>query len=308
MSSEKSLWGTFSGADHLRPRPFVSDVLLYDLLVLPVPDGDRELEGWSRLEREPRVQQQLIEILGECALPVPWSLTDWTDAEIRDEIYGGIVAMTQQVASGVGRHQDPGNPDDPAFMPTRSILAEDIGARKMWALAAGHEVEAVVAYGSYRDFQRDRGSLVEAAESGRQPVFTFRWSFFVPDNSERTNDDLLRDAVELARTDEISDWRAAVQRWRRNSVLKGESDTEALRDIEALIKEYGEAARKKKISVRTRWGFAVAAAAAGSAAAFVPLVDIPAAHFGLGSLVSQHGVPKRLQTAAMFHEARRRFS
>ncbi len=127
------------------------------------------------------------------------------------------------------------------------------------------EVEAVVAYGSYRDFEGDRGTLAQVAEPGRQPVFTFGWSFFVPSSSERTDDDLLREAVELAQTDEISAWRAAVQRWRRNSILKGESDAEALSLMEAMIAEYGQAARKRKIRVRLRWGFAVATAAAGAA-------------------------------------------
>ncbi len=41
-----SLWGTFSVVDHLRRRPFVADVLLYDRLVVPVPDGDEEVKRW----------------------------------------------------------------------------------------------------------------------------------------------------------------------------------------------------------------------------------------------------------------------
>jgi hypothetical protein len=35
------LWGTFSVRDHLEPRAFVADVLLYDRIVVPtLPDGD----------------------------------------------------------------------------------------------------------------------------------------------------------------------------------------------------------------------------------------------------------------------------
>jgi hypothetical protein len=56
------LWGTFSVADHIRPRPFVSDVLVYDRLLIPTPDAPDEArgveEGW-----QPNLQAQLIDIL-----------------------------------------------------------------------------------------------------------------------------------------------------------------------------------------------------------------------------------------------------
>ena len=38
-------WGTFAVDDHLGKRAFVADVLLYDRLVIPVPDA-RERERW----------------------------------------------------------------------------------------------------------------------------------------------------------------------------------------------------------------------------------------------------------------------
>lgn len=46
--NDVSLWGTFSVADHLRRRPFVADVLLYDRLIVPVPDGDDEVQRLRR--------------------------------------------------------------------------------------------------------------------------------------------------------------------------------------------------------------------------------------------------------------------
>jgi hypothetical protein len=40
-------WGTFSVTDHLGRRAFVADVILYDRLVIPVPDAEeRRLAGW----------------------------------------------------------------------------------------------------------------------------------------------------------------------------------------------------------------------------------------------------------------------
>ena len=38
------IWGTFSVSDHLRERPFVADLLLYDKSVVPVvPQNDEEV-------------------------------------------------------------------------------------------------------------------------------------------------------------------------------------------------------------------------------------------------------------------------
>jgi hypothetical protein len=161
-------------------------------------------------------------------------------------------------------------------MVTRQVLAEEFGSAKDRALLARipavNEVEAVVAYGSYRNFSSERGDILNGATPGGQPVFTFGWSFFVPSSSKRSDKDLLREAVELAHADEIRTWRAAVQRWRRNTILLGKSDDVALVDMEAMIADYRRAARRLKIEVRSRWGLAVAGAAAGTAAVFVPPV------------------------------------
>jgi len=327
--NDVSLWGTFSVADHLRRRPFVADVLLYDLLMVPVPDGDEETKRWHDRKRNPQLQRELLEIVGDLSVPIPWShqrRDQWAqrysetvqggtdEAMIRDDV-------TQAVALDANRINDARaaapaaagvpDPDDPAFLVTRQVLAEQFGSLKDRALLARiprvNEVEAVVAYGSYRKFSSERGNVLDEVTPDGPQVFTFGWSFFVPSSSKRSDKDLLREAVELAHTDEIHTWRAAVQRWRRNAILTGKSDDAALADMEAMIADYRRAAKLLKIEVRSRWGLAVATAAASAAAVFVPPVGIAAAIFGLGSLIPPHKIPKNLEAAAMFHEARRRF-
>jgi hypothetical protein len=253
MSTESALWGTFSVADHLRKHAFVSDVLLYDRLVVPVPESASEHERWQGLGRDPDLQQELLGIVGELAVPVPWSVErhrQWVaryaaiaapaeEPAVRDDLAQAVafdvrnVAQARRDATGP---QAPGvDPDDPGYLMTRMVLADEFGSVKDRALVARipriDEIEAVVAYGSYDAFARERGALTNEPAAGTQPVFTFGWSFLVPDNSQRSDDDLLRAAVELAHADEVSDWRAAVQRWRRDSLLRGQSDAEALRNM-----------------------------------------------------------------------------
>ena len=49
-------WGTFSVKDHLKPRAFVADVLLFDQLVIPRPATAKEL--YSEGQGEPSEDQR----------------------------------------------------------------------------------------------------------------------------------------------------------------------------------------------------------------------------------------------------------
>jgi hypothetical protein len=70
------LWGTFSVGDHLRRRPFLADVLLYDRLIVPTPpDGDKdEQERWRVMGWKPRRQQRILDLIdSEHIIKVPWT-------------------------------------------------------------------------------------------------------------------------------------------------------------------------------------------------------------------------------------------
>jgi hypothetical protein len=322
------LWGTFSVTDHLRDRPFVADVLLYDQLIVPVPDGDNERQRWRDIGRDPDLQDELLSIVGEdLILPVRWTLArhkEWaervgepagTDSEalVRDEVAQAVrfdAVNVEQSRRDVGPPAGPGDPDDPGYLMTRMILTDLRGLAEDQAIVRRiprvDEVDAVVAYGSYADFAEDRGELADNDEPGNQPVFMFQWQFFVPEDSRLSDKELLRRAVDLAHMDEVPAWRAALQRWRSNSVLKGKSDEEALREMEEMLRSYSEAARKLKIANAVRTGVAVAAAIGGAAAVLFPPAGATAL-FGLASLKQPKPVPKKLEAAAIFHEARRRF-
>jgi hypothetical protein len=331
--TDTSLWATFSVVDHLRSRPFIADVLLYDRLIVPVPDGPGEADRWREHNRDPDLQNRLLDIVGDLGVRIPWSLARhdlWAqryqqiNSEVVDEgairdgftqavgFDGNNVVAARRAKSPAVQLRRAEDPDDPALMVTRLVLAEEFGSRKDRLLLAHvptvDEVEAVAAYGSYSDFRRQRGDVVGGDVPGAQPVFTFEWSFFVPSSSQRSDEDLLREAVDLAHADEVVSWRAALQRWRRDTLLRGLSDPAALEEMEGLIADYRRAARRRKIHIRSRWGAAVAAAGAGVGAVFFPPAGIAAAVCGLGSLVRSPEVSTRLESAAMFHEARKRFS
>jgi hypothetical protein len=45
----KEVWATYSVRDHLAPKAFVADVMLYDRLVIPVPaeNDESHLAEWD---------------------------------------------------------------------------------------------------------------------------------------------------------------------------------------------------------------------------------------------------------------------
>jgi len=59
-------------ADHLAPNAFVADLILYDRLVVPVPDGD-DAERWERNGWDPQRQSALLAAAGPSILAVPWT-------------------------------------------------------------------------------------------------------------------------------------------------------------------------------------------------------------------------------------------
>lgn len=74
-------WGTFSVRDHVSDAPFVTEVLLYDRLVIPVPDPDdsQAVEYWKKENWQPELLTECLDVLrvktekdDGLALTVPW--------------------------------------------------------------------------------------------------------------------------------------------------------------------------------------------------------------------------------------------
>src|SRR5207249_4350453 len=86
-------------------------------------------------------------------------------------------------------------------------------------------VDAVVAYGSYSAFKRENDVGVAAPGPAPQNnlLNLFGWQFLVPKDSKRSDDEILKQAVELANTEEARQHRQAFHRWRRDVIQARES-------------------------------------------------------------------------------------
>jgi hypothetical protein len=174
------------------------------------------------------------------------------------------------------------------------------------------EVDAVAAYGSYQAFSKDHH--IGLAEIDSTPptnlLNVFGWEFLVPNDSELSDEDLLKQALEIASLEETKKHRRSFHEWRRDVILSGRSPQEASEEMEEIIQDYRSAVDRSKIPTVAKYAFAVVSAAADIAALVFPPLAAGSIFATLGSLVSESvegEVSENLKIAAMFHEARKRF-
>jgi hypothetical protein len=233
-----------------------------------------------------------------------------------DKIVGAIAGAVSTDVKIIAEHRDRRrlageDPDSRAQGVTRFVLAAEFGSRRDQALLKTvpntHAAEVVSAYGSYQDFRSRCGDVAIGPAPPGQEVLCFDWRMFVPADSRRSDVDLLREAVELAETDEVAGWRAALGQWRLEMAMKGVSTKAALANLDECTRGYAAAAKKRKIGTRARRGMAVMGVATGVAAVFVPPIGIASALCGLGSFIPVKGIPAKFEVGAMFHQAKRAF-
>jgi hypothetical protein len=299
-------WGTFSVADHLSPRAFVADVLLYDRLVIPVPD-DKERERWTQLGRLPEVLDRKLLILEQpsrrrpedsLVTRVPWTEDFRADLDRRYEderraAREGIADLSEGEAMDRGIVADwmkSGDPSTPEIVP---------------------------AYTSYAAMNTDWKPVSTAGDHVARPddrlAGVIGWEFFVPEDSALDDDGALAEAVELAQRKEFREARAEFHAFRRDATRQGASPKQFRREFETLLARYQEQTAKTKHRTRTLNAFVLVGASTSLVGAIaVPPLGIAAAALGLATIGVEKGwrSPRGTQQAralAMFHDAQKHF-
>jgi hypothetical protein len=269
----RRLWGCYSVADHLEPRPFVADLLLYDRLVIPVPSPD-DLGRWEE-HWDPALQLRLLDILGGFAERIEWSLP-----------------LREQFQS----EWSPGNAaldiDESPYGATRRIISEQLQAR----VAKEGDVRAVAVYAKPDSFDRewevtrtlpfirrktrvDPGVLREAAEPAppeQQELAKLVVTRLVVPDQGKTDEEVLKRTVELVSRDDVSKVRAAFH------ALIASLDAQELRsetivgEVEDMLDALNEAVRRHAKAQVARVGVHVLTATEGAAALLAPPVGLAA--------------------------------
>jgi hypothetical protein len=301
-------WGAFSVTDHLGPRAFVADVLLYDKLVIPVPEG-KERERWMQLGRQPEVLDRKLTILEE---PV-------RRARRNRESLVERFAWTEEFRNYI----------DSAF-PEARAMARKATTDRAWADSIDRGIlaarmrsgdystpEIVPAYTSYSAMESDLMPVTIPADQVARPndrlAGVIGWEFLVPDDPTQDDDSLLAEAVQLAQNKRFRDARGEFHSFRRSATSQGASPEQFRRRLESLILRYKEETARATRRTITLNAFAFMAASLSLAAAIaVPPVGIAAAAIGLvqvGANIGWRnpGSGQDNSTAAMFHDVRKHF-
>jgi hypothetical protein len=281
MLSQWQLWGAFSVLDHLPERAFVSDVLVYDRLIIPVP-VEGEDARWVR--RDPERQRIFLNVLKDGnpgrVVEIPWNNDH---REVRKS------RLAAQLAGDASIMRQERNLDTLAQEITRDVLKDYVHERReriqVLHGCPPQQVNIVAAYRKRDEFEEETG-IVEmrgrrSAEDGLLAGFV--WPFIVPNEDDRSDLDLLKRAVEFANEPKVQMYREAFHRWRADVILNEKHPHEAADELKESIQAYGEWVRKQKIRTRTQVACAVVAVAASVAGAIVPVVGLPVAGAALGA-------------------------
>ena len=245
-------WGTCSVKDHVSDAPLVSEVLLYDRLVVPIPAPDHraaEEQRWMDAGWRPDLLDACLSILGiktnekdGLALAVPWDGPKQERFTTRMSVSAAL--DTQR------KHPDQGYYNDP-FMMTRQLLGTDFkpalppGVTKAWAVASYPAIPA---------FNEE----LSAADPNKQVrlATVIRHRFLTPQDRDPKHE-LLKKAVELSTTPGFHEKRAALYRWQEDVIENDIAEDEAVVEMEKRLIKYNAAIEAAFSSVYQRFAFTV---------------------------------------------------
>jgi hypothetical protein len=295
-------WGTFSVKDHTRPRAFVTEVLLYDRLLIPNPPDLTERHRWADKDWKPARLAMCFELLKDRAIKVPWD-------QQRQKTYKSRLAATR--AAGHDARSLVEEQELPYEL-TRLILTDKESLPK---LPEGvDDVRPVAAYPSLRAFKTDVEDRKKPAREGTLGI-VLAHEFLVPDDDDsRSDQELLEEAVELAKSRDFGEKRASWYRWQEKVIRHGLSTDDAVNEMKDYYNDYRKAIKKKKRYRRKKFGFLCLKAALGTLPGILT-ANLALAAVG-GAVISglefksfdwKLEVSGEFTAAAMFYDARKHF-
>lgn len=293
----RQIWGTFSVKDHCEPRAFVADVMIYDRLVIPVPPNDEEFARWEHEGWNPSKLHQLLEILDDRDRAYR---LDWDD--VQKQNWKTRFDAGSQVAHDTG---------DWAFEATRSSITENLPRH-----VTG--IQAVTTFASVEDLEKElklKHANAPVGIPGSATAAIVAREFLVPDDPNRTDEDLLRAAMDLSSDQSYKRKRANYWRWAREFMNdKGITDQLAIQaavdEMNYLLEEEREVIRKSKIRTGVRFSFLMGSITLGMLGGPLTAVGAGGAFVSVGEFIADRFLEDRRepnQDVALVHDARKHF-
>jgi hypothetical protein len=274
-SSGSEIWACFSVFDHVKPGAFLSEAVMYDRLVVPVPPRGEpdEWQRWEDMGWDPARQQQLLEVLDPVVEQV-----EWTDLRR----YAWEQSYNTR-RSSAGEY-------------VKRSLAGELTAMGLFDVtpAMARPVVATSPYTSLKELTEDLGIRREASRRPLPPSTVSAVvgrELLLPQDSSRTELELLQEVVHVVT--EEADYRNAryelnsrLQEFCRGGFTDQQSVTAAVTKIKKACDELERAVRKRKIWVMSRRLFSFAQIVLGAALTPLSPVAIGLVVAGLGQFTA----------------------
>ncbi|SPH24415.1 hypothetical protein DEA8626_03467 [Defluviimonas aquaemixtae] len=314
MNNPAQIWGTVSVRDHLRPRAFVAELVLFEALVIPRPPlGATWPEEW-----DPAHQDEVLSwIPRDRLMEVSWDdkqHMEWEKRKIAADAEMDVADLQQQ--PGFEEAQRNEDFDAPAFHLTRRVLQDFVDAERNRALIKGvprTEVAVIPAYDGPQAFLDD-------APKQERLLRAFGWEFLIPhhettEGKQRSHQDQIKAALDLCTMPEVQAHRLALRAWTSVEALRGTTTEEARERMEALVEAYAKAVAASKIPVRLKWGAGIAEFFGAIAALLInPAFALVGPAIKLGETAAEPhveramAVPDAVKPAGLIHAMREEFA
>jgi hypothetical protein len=257
-------WAAFSVRAHRDLASLAADILLYDRIILPVPENDPEYDRWEREQWNPAdIAPRIVQSAGRI-IPVPWT------AQLRAEWqnrWNALRTLGGEVAYGLTGAIYASYP--PAWTEIAASLQPDQVPQRKPAILAGYqsaaEAKAELGLISGAGVQGSKAEPSDTMPGGRPAdlVVALQVHRIVHEPDVADPNEAFLTAVSLAEDDRF-------QRARRNLFdreddlfVDGWEPEEVVKKLPGLEEEYRDAVRAKARHTRLRWTAILLPKAAG---------------------------------------------
>lgn len=242
-------WGTLSVKDHVSEAPLVTEVLLFDRLVIPVPEWQdaQSTQFWKTEGWQPEKLHSCLDILkvntdatDGLALTIPWD-------RAKEDRFTQAMSTAAAVAT---QQREPDQPYycDPFDM-TRQLIRDEFlpalpkGVSKAWTVAN------FASSNQFREAMPDKSTSRNV-----RFALTMSHQFLTPIGKD-SNHEMLRRAVDLSTSDGFRRKRQAFYSWQEGVIEENISDEKAIEEMEQQLKALNEATQHAFGDTMTKYVF-----------------------------------------------------
>ncbi len=259
-SERRQRWAAFSVRAHRDLRALATDVLLYDRLILPVPEDEPEYERWIKQDWEPDlIARRSVQAAGHI-IAVPWTAqlrTEWRDS------YDQLRSLGREVAYGLTGH---------IYASSRqawqeiyaSVYTEERPARKPFLIAGYQsEAEAISALALESLSDEARGAADQPGERPVDRAVALHVRRIVEEPDIADPEEAFLASVSLAEDHQFLTARRRLFDWEDALYVDEVEPDEIVAELADIEEQYNAAVRDFTRKTRRRWAASLLPGAAG---------------------------------------------